>query len=54
MIIIYTGFHSQVTRLPFDGLGIAVLTNDNEYGSFYLESIKFRIIDAVMGLEPID
>ncbi|KAJ7261002.1 beta-lactamase/transpeptidase-like protein [Mycena rebaudengoi] len=47
-------FHSQVTRLPFDGLGIAVLTNDNEYGSFYLESIKFRIIDAVMGLEPID
>jgi hypothetical protein len=48
------GFHSQVTRLPFDGLGIAVLTNDDNYGPLFREAIKYRIIDAALGLEPVD
>jgi hypothetical protein len=48
------GFHSQVTRFPFDGLGIAVLTNDDDYGPLFREAIKFRIIDAAMGLDVID
>ncbi|KAJ7249404.1 beta-lactamase/transpeptidase-like protein [Mycena rebaudengoi] len=48
------GYHSQVTRLPFDGLGIAVLTNDDNYGPVFLEAIKYRIIDAALGLEPVD
>ncbi|KAJ7249450.1 beta-lactamase/transpeptidase-like protein [Mycena rebaudengoi] len=48
------GFHSRVTRLPFDGLGIAVLTNDDNYGSLFCESIRYRIIDAALGLDPVD
>ncbi|KAJ7255419.1 beta-lactamase/transpeptidase-like protein [Mycena rebaudengoi] len=43
-----------ITRLPFDGLGIAVLTNDDNYGPVFLEAIKYRIIDAAVGLEPVD
>ncbi|KAJ7210967.1 beta-lactamase/transpeptidase-like protein [Mycena rebaudengoi] len=48
------GFHSQVTRLPFDGIGIAVLTNDGNYGSYFGEAIKYRIIDAALGLDAVD
>jgi hypothetical protein len=43
-----------VTRLPFDGIGIAVLTNDGNYGSYFGEAIKYRIIDAALGLDAVD
>ncbi|KAJ7451980.1 beta-lactamase/transpeptidase-like protein, partial [Mycena latifolia] len=47
------GFHSQITRFPADGVGIAVLTND-DFGVLMKEVIKFRIIDEVFGLDPVD
>ncbi|KAJ7494033.1 beta-lactamase/transpeptidase-like protein, partial [Mycena latifolia] len=47
------GFHSQITRFPADGVGIAVLTND-DFGELMKEVIKFRILDEVFGLEPVD
>ncbi|KAG6915972.1 hypothetical protein DXG01_009061 [Tephrocybe rancida] len=48
------GFWSQVTRLPFDGIGVAVLCNDYDYGGALMASIKFRLIDEALGLEPVD
>ncbi|KAF7348644.1 Beta-lactamase domain-containing protein [Mycena venus] len=48
------GFHSQITRFPDDNLGIAVLTNDDTFGYRLKEVIKFRIVDAAFGLEPVD
>ncbi|KAJ7474462.1 beta-lactamase/transpeptidase-like protein [Mycena galericulata] len=48
------GFHSQVTRFPNDGFGVAVLTNDDAFGTYFKEVIKFRIIDEVLGLQPVD
>ncbi|KAG6840030.1 hypothetical protein C0991_009475 [Blastosporella zonata] len=48
------GFWSQVTRLPFDNLGVAVLCNDYEYGGSFGLSIKYRLIDEALGLEPVD
>ncbi|KAJ7512344.1 beta-lactamase/transpeptidase-like protein [Mycena galericulata] len=47
-------FHSQVTRFPNDGFGVAVLTNDDAFGTYFKEVIKFRIIDEVLGLQPVD
>ena len=49
-----TGFHSQVSRLPYDNLGVAVLTNDHEFGVQIREIIKFRILDTLLGLQPAD
>ncbi|KAG5636733.1 hypothetical protein H0H81_007062 [Sphagnurus paluster] len=43
-----------VSRLPFDGLGVAVLTNDQDYGNYMHNIIKFRLIDEALGLEKID
>ncbi|KAF9070759.1 beta-lactamase/transpeptidase-like protein [Rhodocollybia butyracea] len=48
------GFHSQVVRFPLENFGVAVLTNDDAYGEQYMEVIKWRIIDEILGLEPID
>ncbi|KAJ7912362.1 beta-lactamase/transpeptidase-like protein [Mycena leptocephala] len=48
-----SGFHSQITRFPADGVGIAVLTNDDD-GALMKEVIKFRIIDEIFGLDPAD
>ncbi|RDB19643.1 hypothetical protein Hypma_013343 [Hypsizygus marmoreus] len=48
------GFNSQVSRLPNNGLGVAVLTNDNEYGKLTSQIIKYYIMDRALGYEPID
>ncbi|RDB30019.1 hypothetical protein Hypma_013824 [Hypsizygus marmoreus] len=48
------GFNTQVARLPFDNLGVAVLTNDNDYGSFIIQVIKGRLLDEALGLDKID
>ncbi|KAF7338796.1 Beta-lactamase class penicillin binding protein [Mycena sanguinolenta] len=50
----WLGFHSQITRFPNDNFGIAVLTNDDTFGSVMKEVVKFRVIDAVFGLDPVD
>ncbi|KAF8188844.1 beta-lactamase/transpeptidase-like protein [Mycena galopus ATCC 62051] len=47
------GFKTQVARFPNDNLGIIVLSND-ENGDHIMESVKWRIVDHVFGLEPID
>ncbi|KAG6908807.1 hypothetical protein DXG01_003254 [Tephrocybe rancida] len=48
------GFNSQVSRLPNDGVGVAVLTNDNEYGKLISQLVKYYIMDRALGLAPID
>ncbi|KAJ7236223.1 beta-lactamase/transpeptidase-like protein [Mycena rebaudengoi] len=45
------GFKTQVTRLPKDNLDLIVLSND-ENGNRIMESVKYRIIDTVLGLAP--
>ncbi|KAF5376299.1 hypothetical protein D9615_008485 [Tricholomella constricta] len=58
------GFKSQVARFPdlagkiprfpnATGLGIAVFSNDAD-GGVVLESVKWRIVDELLGLEEID
>ncbi|KAJ3740199.1 beta-lactamase/transpeptidase-like protein [Lentinula detonsa] len=48
------GFHTQITRFPFNNVGVAVLTNDDAYGSVIMEIIKWRIVDELFSLRPID
>ncbi|KAJ7472966.1 hypothetical protein B0H11DRAFT_1672250, partial [Mycena galericulata] len=48
------GFHSRITRFPFDGVGIAAITNDDVFGPLLKEIIKFRIADEAFGLDPVD
>ncbi|ESK85501.1 beta-lactamase class penicillin binding protein [Moniliophthora roreri MCA 2997] len=48
------GAHTTVSRLPFDNLGVAVLTNDEDVGPSIRAIIKYRIIDEALGLEPYD
>ncbi|KAG7440325.1 beta-lactamase/transpeptidase-like protein [Guyanagaster necrorhizus] len=48
------GFHTQIARLPFDNLGVAVFSNDDIYGDRIMNIVKFGIIDKVLGLERID
>ncbi|KAL0946345.1 hypothetical protein HGRIS_012582 [Hohenbuehelia grisea] len=45
---------SSISRLPFDKLGIAVLTNDGQFGAEYMQVIKHRIIDHALGLPHWD
>ncbi|RDB26831.1 Gigasin-6 [Hypsizygus marmoreus] len=48
------GYNSVIARLPFNNLGVAVLTNDNEYGGVISEIIRYRLLDVSLGLEPVD
>ncbi|KAJ7681368.1 beta-lactamase/transpeptidase-like protein [Mycena rosella] len=47
------GFKTIVSRLPHENIGIIVLSNDDD-GVRVFEPVKFRILDALLGLEPID
>ncbi|KAJ6588140.1 beta-lactamase/transpeptidase-like protein [Mycena capillaripes] len=48
------GFKSQITRIPNQNFGVAVLSNDEPFGTEIIEAIKFRIIDEILNLEAID
>ncbi|KAJ7742566.1 beta-lactamase/transpeptidase-like protein [Mycena metata] len=48
------GFKSQVTRIPTQNFGVAVLSNDEAFGFEIVEAIKFRVIDEVLNLQVID
>ncbi|KAH8826433.1 beta-lactamase/transpeptidase-like protein [Flagelloscypha sp. PMI_526] len=48
------GFNSVVSRLPNKKFGVAVLSNSHEYGAFLVQIIKWRLIDAALGMDPID
>ncbi|KAJ7236035.1 beta-lactamase/transpeptidase-like protein [Mycena rebaudengoi] len=47
------GFKTIVTRLPNDNIGVIVLSNDDN-GVRIMEPVKFRIIDELLGREPLD
>ncbi|KAJ8081130.1 hypothetical protein PM082_017972 [Marasmius tenuissimus] len=46
--------HSWVARLPFDNIGVAVLTNDDDTGVVFDRVIQYRLMDEALGLEPFD
>ncbi|KAJ6463409.1 beta-lactamase/transpeptidase-like protein [Mycena sanguinolenta] len=46
------GFHSMVTRFPYEGAGVAIIINDDL--SSLREIIRYRIMDELFGLEPVD
>ncbi|KAF7373511.1 Beta-lactamase domain-containing protein [Mycena sanguinolenta] len=46
------GFHSMVTRFPYEGAGVAILINDDLY--YLRDVIRYRIIDELFGLDPVD
>ncbi|TRM62338.1 beta-lactamase/transpeptidase-like protein [Schizophyllum amplum] len=48
------GFQTSITRLPWDNIGVAVLTNDDYYGFDIHELVKYYLIDEALGLEKID
>lgn len=48
------GFISLITRLPFDNIGVAVLSNDNDYGDPITNIIRWRLLDQALGLEKVD
>jgi hypothetical protein len=50
----HLGFVSVICRIPYDNLGIAVLTNDMDNGGNIMEVIKFRLLDEALGMTPID
>ncbi|KAJ6609481.1 beta-lactamase/transpeptidase-like protein [Mycena sp. CBHHK59/15] len=50
----HPGFKSQITRIPNQDFGVAVLSNDESFGTEVVEAIKFRLIDEALKLEPID
>ncbi|KAF8884177.1 beta-lactamase/transpeptidase-like protein [Infundibulicybe gibba] len=48
------GFNSLISRLPNDGLGVAVLSNDDIYGGVFAEVVRGRVLDRALGLTEID
>ncbi|KAI5886361.1 beta-lactamase/transpeptidase-like protein [Schizophyllum commune H4-8] len=48
------GYRTQIIRFPNEKFGLAVLVNDDTYGTQMHEVIKWRIVDAHLGLQPID
>lgn len=48
------GFGSQVIRLPDLGFGFFIGFNDNQIGHLIREVVVYRILDSILGLEPID
>jgi hypothetical protein len=48
------GQKSQVIRLPGEMIGIAIMVNDEQLGGTFHEVAKWRIIDELLGLKPID
>ncbi|KAF9023977.1 hypothetical protein BDZ89DRAFT_955158 [Hymenopellis radicata] len=41
-------------RVPSANLAVAVLTNDDTYGPYFIQVIKYRILDSLLGLNPTD
>ncbi|KAJ7160945.1 beta-lactamase/transpeptidase-like protein, partial [Mycena filopes] len=46
------GFHSMITRFPYEGAGVAILINDDLF--YPREIIRYRLMDELFGLEPVD
>ncbi|KAF8913691.1 beta-lactamase/transpeptidase-like protein [Mucidula mucida] len=48
------GFHSAMIRVPSAKLAVAVLTNDDTYGPSFIQVIKYRLLDVLLGLNSTD
>ncbi|KAJ7144411.1 beta-lactamase/transpeptidase-like protein [Mycena epipterygia] len=48
------GFHSQVTRIPTENFGVAVLCNDDSFGMKIVAAVRWRIMDEALKLKAID
>ncbi|THU79478.1 beta-lactamase/transpeptidase-like protein [Dendrothele bispora CBS 962.96] len=48
------GFISQISRFPFDNVGVAVFCNDDSFGSVITDILKWRIVDGAFALDPVD
>ncbi|KAL1746134.1 beta-lactamase/transpeptidase-like protein [Schizophyllum fasciatum] len=48
------GYRTQIIRFPNERFGLAVLVNDDTYGTQMHEVIKWRIVDSYLGLHPVD
>lgn len=44
------GHYSVITRAPFDNIGIAILTNADNNGSF-LQSVEWHLLEIALGLD---
>ena len=53
-INVLLGFLSNVARFPWDNIGVAVFSNDNDFGGLLSQVITYRLFDEALGLEPID
>ncbi|KAJ7234658.1 hypothetical protein C8J57DRAFT_1574608 [Mycena rebaudengoi] len=42
------GFKAQITRIPNENFGVAVLSNGDSFGTQISDAIKFRIIDEAL------
>jgi len=51
---ILSGFASTVFRFPWDNIGVAVFSNDYDFGDLLTQVITYRLFDEALGLEPID
>ncbi|KAF9524497.1 beta-lactamase/transpeptidase-like protein [Crepidotus variabilis] len=47
------GFKTGIARFPQDQFGVISLSNDDN-GGFITESVKWRVVDDVLGLERVD
>ncbi|KAJ9118534.1 hypothetical protein QFC22_003753 [Naganishia vaughanmartiniae] len=48
------GQSSRVVRIPGSNIGIAVMANDYEFGFHFVMAASYRIIDHMLGMEPIN
>ncbi|KAJ9091787.1 hypothetical protein QFC21_007090 [Naganishia friedmannii] len=48
------GMMSQIMRIPGDGLGVAVMVNDDAFGTMFTDAVRWRIVDHLLGLEPVN
>jgi CubicO group peptidase (beta-lactamase class C family) len=46
------GFQTECVLLPDDGIGVAVMTNTSS--SAMAPAVAYRVLDELLGLEPID
>lgn len=48
------GFKSVVSRWPDDGLAIAVLSNDEEYGSTIIDIVEKKLAEVILDLKEVN
>jgi len=48
------GYKTAISRFINDNLGIVVLSNDEDFGSAIIETVKWRLADEILGLKKID